>query len=193
MSEEEAEKMLLELKEKAELMVDLAYSSLIYDNREIAEEVYELEDYVDKINDELQKLAIEDTRKGELDVNEALAIIQLGISSEVIADAAREIADVQLRDVKLHPILKESLMESNEILLKVKITPKSILKDKKIGEIRLASETGMWIIAIKRGNKWIYDPSKNVTLKENDILFAKGDKEGKDHFIALAEGREGKI
>ncbi|HDM25357.1 MAG TPA: PhoU family transcriptional regulator, partial [Thermoplasmatales archaeon] len=126
-------------------------------------------------------------------VNEALAIIQLGISSEVIADAAREIADVQLRDVKLHPILKESLMESNEILLKVKITPKSILKDKKIGEIRLASETGMWIIAIKRGNKWIYDPTKNITLRENDILFAKGDKEGKDHFIALAEGREKKI
>ena len=148
MSEEEAEKMLLELKEKAELMVDLAYSSLIYDNREIAEEVYELEDYVDKINDELQKLAIEDTRKGELDVNEALAIIQLGISSEVIADAAREIADVQLRDVKLHPILKESLMESNEILLKVKITPKSILKDKKIGELSEDGEQGKVLRAI---------------------------------------------
>ena len=193
MSEEEAEKMLLELKEKAELMVDLAYSSLIYDNREIAEEVYELEEYVDRVNDELQKLAIEDTKKGELDVNEALAIIQLGISSEMIADAAREIADVQLREVKLHPVLKESLMESNEILLKTTIAPNSVLKDKKIGEIRLASETGMWIIAIKRGNKWIYDPSKNVVLKENDILFAKGDKEGKDHFIALAEGKERKI
>ena len=193
MSEEEAEKMLLELKEKAELMVDLAYSSLIYDNREIAEEVYELEEYVDRVNDELQKLAIEDTKKGELDVNEALAIIQLGISSEMIADAAREIADVQLREVKLHPVLKESLMESNEILLKTKIASNSVLKDKKIGEIRLASETGMWIIAIKRGNRWIYDPSKNVVLKENDILFAKGDKEGKNHFIALAEGKERKI
>ena len=193
MSEEEAEKMLLELKEKAELMVDLAYSSLIYDNREIAEEVYELEEYVDRVNDELQKLAIEDTKKGELEVNEALAIIQLGISSEMIADAAREIADVQLREVKLHPVLKESLMESNEILLKTTIAPNSVLKDKKIGEIRLASETGMWIIAIKRGNKWIYDPSKNVVLKENDILFAKGDKEGKNHFIALAEGKERKI
>ena len=193
MSEEKAEKMLLELKEKAELMVDLAYSSLIYDNREIAEEVYELEEYVDRVNDELQKLAIEDTKKGELEVNEALAIIQLGISSEMIADAAREIADVQLREVKLHPVLKESLMESNEILLKTKIASNSVLKDKKIGEIRLASETGMWIIAIKRGNKWIYDPSKNVVLKENDILFAKGDKEGKDHFIALAEGKERKI
>jgi len=111
----------------------------------------------------------------------------------MIADAAREIADVQLREIKLHPVLKESLMESNEILLKTTIAPNSVLKDKKIGEIRLASETGMWIIAIKRGNKWIYDPSKNVVLKENDILFAKGDKEGKDHFIALAEGKEGKI
>jgi uncharacterized protein with PhoU and TrkA domain len=193
MSEEEAEKMLLELKEKAELMVDLAYSSLIYDNKEIADEVYELEDYVDKLNDQLQRLAIEDAKKNELDVNEALAIIQLGISSEAIADAAREIADVQLRDVELHPILKESVLESDEIFLKITISPNSILKDKKIGDIRLASETGMWIIAIKRGNRWIYDPSKNVTLKENDVVFVKGNKEGKNHFIALAEGKEKKI
>ena len=95
--------------------------------------------------------------------------------------------------MELHPIIKESILESDEILLKITISPKSILKDKKIGDIRLSSETGMWIIAIKRGNRWIYDPSKNVTLKENDVLFVKGDKEGRDHFIALAEGKERRI
>lgn len=193
MSEEEAEKMLLELKEKSELMVDLAYSSLIYNNREIAEEVYELEEYIDKLNDELQKLAIKDAKEDYLNLNEALAIIKLATSSEMIADAARDIADVRLRDIELHPILKESLLETDEIFLKVRISPSSVLKDKKLGELRLASETGMWVIAIKRGKSWIYDPNKDILLKENDIVFVKGNREGKDHFLALAEGRERKI
>lgn len=190
MSEEEAEKMLLDLKEKAELMVDLAYSSLIYNNKELAEEVYELEEHIDKLNDELQKLAIEDAKKGELNLNEALAIIKLATSTEMIADAARDIADVQLREIELHPILKESLLETDEIFLRVTISPNSILKNKKLGELHLASETGMWVIAIKRGDKWIYDPGKDVCLKENDVVFVKGNKEGKEHFLALAEGRE---
>ena len=193
MSEKEAEELLLELKEKAELMVDLAYSSVIYDNREIAQEVYNLENFIDNLNDRLQKLAIEDVKKGELEVNEALAIIQLGASSEAIADAARDIADVELRDVELHPIIKESVMESEEVIVRAKLSPSSVLADKKLGEIKLASQTGMWVIAIKRGERWIYDPGKNVELKGGDVLFVRGSKEGMEHFIKLAEGEEKEI
>ena len=189
MSEEEAESMLLELKEKAELMVDLAYSSILYDNKEIAKEVYELEDYIDNLHYELQKLAIEDSKKGELETDEALAIIRLGSCSEMIADAAREIADVELRDVDLHPVIKDSLLESEEIILKVKVNEKSVLKDKKLGELELATETGMWVIAIKRGKKWIYGADKNTIIRSGDILFVKGPKEGAEHFIQLAEGK----
>lgn len=193
MSEKEAEELLLELKEKAELMVGLAYSSVIYDNREIAQEVYNLENFIDSLNDRLQKLAIEDVKKGELEVNEALAIIQLGASSEAIADAARDIADVELRDVELHPIIKESIMESEEVIVRAELSPSSILADKKLGEIKLASQTGMWVIAIKRGERWIYDPGKNVELKAGDVLFVRGSREGVKHFMALVEGEEKEI
>ncbi|KAA0001747.1 MAG: PhoU family transcriptional regulator [Thermoplasmata archaeon] len=193
MSEKEAEEMLLELKEKAELMVDLAYSSIIYDNKDIAREVYELEDFIDKLNVDFQELAIKDVKNEELEVNEALAMIQLGICSEMIADAAREIADVELRDVELHPIIKESVLESKEVLVKAVISPTSILKNKKLGEIELASKTGMWIIAIKRKNEWIYGAGGDTILREGDIIFARGTKEGMEHFIALAEGKEKEI
>jgi len=193
MSEKEAQEMLLELKEKAELMVDLAYSSIIYNNKELAEEVYELENLVDELNEELKKLAVKDAIKGELDVNEALAIIQLGDCSEAIADAASEIADVELREIELHPIIKESVLESDEVLIKVTVSPGSILVNKKLGEIKLASHTGMWIIAIKRGEKWIYNIDKNTIIKENDILFVRGTREGMEHFIKIAEGKEKEI
>ncbi len=37
---DELDLMLLELKDTSELMIDLAYSSLLYNNRDIAEEVF---------------------------------------------------------------------------------------------------------------------------------------------------------
>jgi len=193
MSEQEAQELLLELKEKAELMVDLAYSSVIYDNKEIAKEVYELEDYIDNLNEELQKLAIKDAKAGELEVNEAIAIIQLGTCSEAIADAARDIADVELRDIELHPIVRESILESDEVLIRVEVSPNSVLKDKKLGDMKLASHTGMWVIAIKRGKKWIYGGDKNTVIKAGDILFVRGPREGIQHFTALARGEEKEI
>ena len=193
MSEEEAEAMLLELKEKAELMVDLAYSSILYDNKEIAKEVYELEDYIDSLHYELQKLAIEDSKKGELEVDETLAIIRLGNCSELIADAAREIADVELRDIELHPVIRESVLESDEVILRVEVKDNSILNNKKLGDVELATKTGMWVVAIKRGKKWIYGANKNTIIKGGDILFVKGPKEGMEHFISLAEGKEREI
>jgi uncharacterized protein with PhoU and TrkA domain len=193
MSEKEAEEMLLELKEKAELMLDLAYSSVIYDNKDIAKEVYELEDFIDILNVNLQKLAINDVKNDELGVNEAMAIIQLGIASEMIADAARGIADVELRDVELHPIIRESILESEEILVRTIISSSSILKNKKLGNVELASKTGMWVIAIKRKSKWIYGADGNTTLEEDDIIFARGAREGMDHFTALTEGKEKEI
>lgn len=192
MSEKEAENILLEMKNKAELMVDLAYSSVIYDNIELAKEVYELEDEIDEINDRLQKLVIRDAIAGEVDENEALAIIQLAYCAEAIADAAREIADVELRDIELHPIIKESILESEEVLIKVKVSS-SVLSDKKLGDVDLASNTGMWIIAIKRNGEWIYDANKDTVIKEGDIIFARGAREGVEHFISLVEGREKNI
>jgi len=49
------EKKVLEIKDTSELMIDLAYSSLLYDNKTIAEEVYDLENDIDEKYDQLQR------------------------------------------------------------------------------------------------------------------------------------------
>ena len=45
---DELDLMLLELKDTSELMIDLAYSSLLYNNRDIAEEVFQMEEALDE-------------------------------------------------------------------------------------------------------------------------------------------------
>jgi len=62
MKEKTAEDIVLEIKDKSELMVDLAYSSVLYDNKTIAEEVYDLENLVDNLYRALQKKSLEDVK-----------------------------------------------------------------------------------------------------------------------------------
>jgi uncharacterized protein with PhoU and TrkA domain len=164
MKKKTSEDIVLEIKDKSELMVDLAYSSLLYDNKIIAKEVYDLENLIDNLFGKIQRESLEDVQKGKLTVNAALTLMRLAQAGEEIADAAREIADVELRDVELHPILKMSVQESDEVLTKTQVDSRSILCGKTLGKLKLGSETGMMIIAMRHKNKWLYGPNKNTKI-----------------------------
>jgi uncharacterized protein with PhoU and TrkA domain len=186
---ESLEEQFLELKDTSELMVDLAYSALLYDNEDIAKEVMILEEVVDKLNYEIQRTAFNVTLDDK-NVDKALAMIRLATSIESIADAAMEIADVVLRDIEPHPIFKMSVMDSDVIITKTPVLKSSYLANKTLGTSRLMTDTGMWVIAIKRGNVWIYGPDENTMIKEGDVLFARGPREGENEFLKLTRGRK---
>jgi len=193
MKEKTSEDIVLEIKDKSELMVDLAYSSLIYDNKTIAKEVYNLENLIDSLFQKIQKKSLEDVQKGKLKVDAALTLMRLAQAGEEIADAAQEIADVELRDVELHPILKMGVRESDEVLARTQVDSQSILCGKTLGKLKLGSETGMMIIAMRHKDRWLYGPNKNTKIDPGDILFAKGPEDGEKHLIDLATGEMGEI
>ncbi|MCK4415963.1 MAG: potassium channel protein, partial [Thermoplasmatales archaeon] len=164
MKEKTAEDIVLEIKDKSELMVDLAYSSVLYDNKTIAEEVYDLENLVDNLYRALQKKSLEDVKNGEHSIDDALTLLRIAHAGEQIADAAQEIADVELRDVESHPILKMSIRESDVVFTRVEVDSQSILCGKTLGQLKLASETGMMVIAMRHKDKWLYGPNKNTKI-----------------------------
>ncbi len=183
----------LEIKDKSELMIDLAYSSLLYDNKTIAKEVYDLEDQIDGLYKSLQRYTLEQVKNKKLSVNDALTVLRLAEAAEQIADAAQEITDVELRDVELHPILKMSIRESDVVFTRVQVKDNSVLCNKTLGELKLASETGMMVIAMRHGDKWRYGPNKNTKIDPGDVLFAKGPEDGEKHLIDLATSKTDKI
>jgi len=188
LKEKTAEDMVLEIKDKSELMIDLAYSSLLYDNKIIAKEVYDLENLIDNLYQDIQKNALHEVQKGKLTPDDALTLMKLAQAGEQIADAAQEIADVELRDVELHPILTMSIRESDVVFTKVRVEPKSILCEKTLGQLKLGSETGMLVIAMRHKDRWLYGPNKKTRIDSGDILFAKGPEDGEKHLINLAAG-----
>jgi uncharacterized protein with PhoU and TrkA domain len=193
MKKETVEDIVLEIKDKSELMVDLAYSSLIYDNKTIAKEVYDLEDLIDNLYQTIQKKTLEGVKNKDLGIDDALTVLRLAECSEKIADAALEIIDVELRDVELHPILKMSIRESDVVFTKIHVEPNSILCNKTLGKLKLGSETGMLVIAMRHHDSWLYGPNKNTMIDMGDILFAKGPEDGEKHLIELAKGQTNEI
>ena len=45
-------------------------------------------------------------------------------------------------------------------------------------ELLLPSETGMWLMAIRRGDQWVFDPDADTVLSEGDVLLFNGPEDG---------------
>lgn len=180
----------VELKSVSELMISLAYSALILESRELAEEVHRLEEYVDKIHVEFELLSLSgDFSKDE--IKGILGLIRLGVAAERISDAAAEIADIILRGIEPHPILKMIIREAEETVVYAQVDPNSPLVGKNIRETHIPERTGMWILAIKRGDKLIL-PKPDTKIEANDVLITAGYSGGKEDLIKLVSPKIGR-
>lgn len=181
---------ILEMKDTSELMVNLAYSSLLYHNKEIAHEVLVLEEAMDELHKRVKREALKNAACGQGSIDRAMVLLQIADSTEAIADGAVEIADVVLRDIEPHPVLHLSMMESDTMMATAIVSNNSPFAGKTIGELKVASETGMWILAIKRGGRWTYGPDEFATINAGDLLLVKGPSDAIEPFKCFISGNE---
>ena len=174
------------LKDTSELMIDLAYSSLLLNSRALAEEVEALENHMDDLHTDFELLVLSSGFTPE-ESKDFLGLIRLGVVTEEIADAAMEIADVVLKGLEPHPILRLVIEEAEETVTRVTVSETSPLVGKKIREAQIQEDTGMWVLVIRR-NKWWLRPRPDTVIKAGDILIASGYAEGEADFEALASG-----
>jgi len=177
---------LVSLKDTSELMIDLAYSSLLLNSRSLAEEVEALENHMDDLHTDFELLVLSSGFKPE-ESKDFLGLIRLGVVTEEIADAAMEIADVVLRGLDPHPILKLVIEEAEETVTRVTVSETSPLVGKKIREAQLQEETGMWVLVIRRGTWWLR-PRPDTVIKAGDVLIAAGYADGEADLENLASG-----
>lgn len=163
---------LLAMKNRSELMLDLAYSALLADNKQLAQAVVDLEVWMDEQQFRLQRQAMANV--ASKDIDRVLTIIRLAESLEVIGDSAREIADVVLRDVEPHPVLRLATADADANIFQVCITSGSRLDGTTLGEQRLASEVGARVVAIQRDGEWIIGPDAQTRLFAGDNMYARG-------------------
>lgn len=182
--------MLVELKDTSELMMDLAYSSILFNSKELAQEVRMLEEHMDNLHTEFELLVLTRCIQPEESKN-FLGLIRLGVVTEKIADAAAQIAGVVLRGLEPHPVLKLAIKEAEETVTLVHVSKKSPLVGKSLRQAQIQEETGMWVLAVRRGDKWIR-PKPDTTIEARDVLIASGYAEGEEDLKRLASNEKRK-
>lgn len=191
MTQDTVKDLLEEIKNMSELMLDLAYSSLFFKNKEIAEEVIisfdKLEDLEERIYTHLFAAS-----RGQGDVS-LISVIEIVESAKNVAVAARNLAEMVVEDKELHPVIHEALEETDETVERVTISAKSILAGKNLKELNLGTEVGITVVGIRRGegrgHRWVFRPRGSSTFEPGDIVIGVGSHASCEKLKGLASGR----
>ena len=80
--------------------------------------------------------------------------------------------------------------DTDEELGRVTVRQGSVLAGKTLKQLKLPSKIGTRILAIKRGTRYIYNPGKDDTVEEGDVLIAVGSDLGRLRELAGEEVEE---
>ena len=94
-------------------------------------------------------------------------------------------AEVVLRDLESHPVLKLAIKAAEETVAQACVTDGSPLVGKTLKEARVQEVTGMWVQVIRRGTKTLR-PKGDSRIQSGDILIASGYSKGVESFRKLA-------
>ncbi len=186
---ENVKDLLVEIKEKSELIVDLAYSAVILDSKDLAKEVESLEKEIEELTYKIRILTM--LAANTPDEAEQLAgILQMADSSKNLANAAADIAYLLDLDITARPFLPSLFLKADEKIHVVRVYPNSSIVNRTLGDLKVEVESGVRIIAIKRGRSWIYDPDDYVRIKSEDLLIVRGTEDGYEFLDRVARGEE---
>jgi uncharacterized protein with PhoU and TrkA domain len=189
MAEEEQPKnvkeLLVELKDASELMVDLAYAAVFFNEEDLAEEVEELEQRMDEHLRRLREVAMLAARSPE-DAEAMAGVLHVAAAIEKIGDAASDTARVIQARLGIPDSLRPDLRHADEIVGRVKVREGAAIVGRSLRELMLPTETGMWLMAVRRGDQWEFDPGPDSFVTEGDVLLFQGPEEGVNLIRELA-------
>lgn len=178
---------LIEMKNISEKIVDLAFSSVMFDSEDIAREVLRLEDRVDDLLAMLRMkvlMAAETAR----DARRLLPILSIAASMDEIADAAGDLAKMLLKGFKLHPVVLEALKMVDEVIVRIDVKHSSPLIGKTISQISRELNIDFTPLVLCRGGRTIISPDENVKLRQNDYIIVKTTALGAETLAKMGGG-----
>ncbi len=169
--------LLAESKDTSELMVDLAYAALFFSDPKLAHEVDRLEELMGQYSHDLRVITMLAARSRE-DAEALTDVLHLASCMEQIADAAVGISRVVTDVVAIPNALRADLTHADEISGRVRVRAGSMCVGRNLEDLEIPYETGMWVIAIRRGSDWDFDPNGDAVLGVDDVLLVRGPEEG---------------
>ncbi|MDB9278827.1 TrkA C-terminal domain-containing protein [Halorubrum ezzemoulense] len=169
--------LLVEMKDTAELLIDLSYSAVLHASPTVAHEVVELEHRMDV----LQMRARMSLMLAARNPNEAETLAPvLGViaAADKVADAAGDIAKIITEEIGLPEAMRGALSAGVETLVRGTVRGESAYAGRTLDDIDLESETGVRVIAVRRDEDWILNPGPTTRLAPGDVTLLRGPEAG---------------
>jgi uncharacterized protein with PhoU and TrkA domain len=156
--------------------------------------VVELEAEVDDLKSRFEAWVLRAATRVE-DPIALRGLVHLASATEVISDAAVEISEGVLRGLDTHPVVAAAVEESDEVIVRVVVGEDGALAGATLGDRAVKTETGMRVIAVRRGGDdgsdrgdgdWVVSPGPETTVRPRDVLIAKGTRTGAGRLRDLA-------
>lgn len=187
MSDTNVKTLLEELKDTSALMLDLAYSSIFFNNKEIAEEVILLYEKIEKVEEDLY-MHLFSASRGTYN-SKLISLIDIVESTKSIANAAKNLANLIIDGRELHPVIKEAIEESDEVISRVSVDENSPAINKTLRD--LGENLIINMIAIRRKKekeyKWIFDPKIDTKILAGDSIVIVGHESACDKFKKILQ------
>ncbi|WP_123623536.1 potassium channel family protein [Halorubrum sp. CSM-61] len=169
--------LLVEMKDTAELLIDLSYSAVLHGSPTIAHEVVELEHRMDVLQMRARMSLMLAARSP--DEAETLAPV-LGVvgAADKISDAAGDIAKIVTEEIGLPDAMRGALTEGVETLVRATVSSDSAYAGRTLKDVDLESKTGVRVIAIRRDDDWILNPGPKTRIEAGDVTLLRGPETG---------------
>ena len=177
--------MLSEAKDTSELMVDLAYAALYFGDPDMAEEVGELEETMSELVHDMRAVCVLAARHPR-EAEEMASVLQVISAVERIANAAVDIARIVTHRLGIPRELVADLSNAEEVSHRVRVRENSHLARRPLSDLELPVQTGMRVVAIRRGREWNTDVGGDSMCVPGDVLFLRGSPAGIDRLRELA-------
>jgi len=108
--------------------------------------------------------------------------------AEKISNATGDIAKIVLEEMGLPEAMRAALPDAIETLVRGTVDANSEYVDRTLEEIDLESQTGVRVIAIRRGDDWNMSPGPTTIIEAGDVVIMRGPAQSIEDVYKTATG-----
>ncbi|NPA84957.1 MAG: hypothetical protein GXO07_03015 [Crenarchaeota archaeon] len=166
-------KLLRNMKDEASIALDMAFYSLVYEDKDVAQEVEKIDNDIDNEFNLLALQLMVAARDPE-DAERLLPALRLGMAVDLTSEAASDVAATVLKGYKVPRLVKAALEITEEIYARLIVDER--LDGTSVAELK--DKYGLIdVIVLRRGGVTIVNPPDDTVLESGDIIVVRGDRD----------------
>jgi uncharacterized protein with PhoU and TrkA domain len=170
--------MLAEAKDTSELMVDLAYAAVYFNDPGMADELHELEERMNDLVQDMRAVCILAVRR-PAEAEGMASVLQVISAIEGIGNAAVDITRIVTHRLGIPDELIGDLSNAEEVSHRVWIRGGSHMAHRPLCDLEIPVQCGMRVVAVRRERSWMIEEiDGDLVLVPGDVLFLRGSPAG---------------